>query len=103
MAAFNNKQFYILLGVAAVGGFVLYQSARKAATEVIETTKEVGEASVFLGEYYLEQASDYVSSALTLDEFDSKYRHKMDNMNDEQYQRWKTAVQAGEIQNHFKE
>jgi len=85
-----------------VGGYLLYNTVRKTATAAIDQAKEVGEASSFLSGYYAEKASDYISSALTLDEFDSKYRHQMDYMDDEQYKRWKAAVQAGQIKNHFK-
>ncbi len=101
MAVFTDKQLLAVAVVGGLGAWFIYNRAARVVNDTIETAGEVGEAVGFLGEYYLDQAVGYVSSALETDLFDKKYRHQLPLFNDEQYERWKAAVQAGQIENNL--
>ena len=125
MSVVSDKQFYIALalgvGVVGVGGYVAYKAVttvtkkvsgavdyvkNDAAGDAIDAAGDVG--TVVLGE----PTANYLSSVAEFwewsglgsvgDKFDINYRDQLPNLNDEEYQRWKTAVQAGEIDNPFK-
>ncbi len=97
MSFFSDKQFLVVAAVGAVAAWVVY----KKAGEFVETVGEVGESAVYLGGYYGNKAIDEIDNFFTLDEFDKKYRNQAHLMNDEQYARWKKAVQSGQIPNSF--
>lgn len=129
MAALNDKQFYIVLGLGAagllVGGFVAYKAykavsgavsgavdyvTQDAAGDALDVAKDVGTFVVgeptvkfwggvgdALGELW-----DWTGISNVPDTFDLNYRDQLPDMDDEEYQRWKTAVQNGDIANPFK-
>ena len=129
MSVVNDKQFYIILGLGAVGvavgGYVAYKAVtavtgavggavdyvkNDAADDALDVAGDVG--TFIVGEptaYFLGGVADMASSFWdwagfndVKDKFDLNYRDKLPNMNDEEYQRWKTAVQKGDIENPFK-
>lgn len=129
MAVVNDKQFYVLLGIGAValvvGGFISYKAVKAVSGAVggaVDYVKNdaasdaldvAGDAATFVvGEPtanaiketggYLSQLWDWIGVSDVQDKFDLNYRDQQPNMTDEEYQRWKTAVQAGEIENKFK-
>jgi hypothetical protein len=130
MSVVNDKQFYIILGLGAVGvvagGYYAYKAVKAvtgavggavdyvkndAATDALGVAGDVGTFIVgeptagFLGGM-ADLAGDFLEwSGINdvKDKFDLNYRDKQPNMNDEEYQRWKTAVQNGDIQNPFKQ
>jgi hypothetical protein len=125
MSVVNDKQFYIILGLGAVGltvgGYLAYKAAKAvgnavdyvkndAADDAIDVAGDVGTFIVgeptadFLGGVAGMAADfwEWTGIANTPDKFDVFYRHKLPKMNDEEYQRWKTSVQNGDIENPFK-
>lgn len=129
MAVVNDKQFYVLLGIGAVvlvvGGFISYKAVKAVSgavggavdyvknDAVKDATDVASDAATFaVGEptaSYLKEAAGYIGDfwdwtgiSDVQDKFDLNYRDKQPNMTDEEYQRWKTAVQAGDIDNPFK-
>lgn len=129
MSLVNDKQFMIILGLGGVavvvGGYAAYKAVKAvtgavsgavdyvkndAADDAIDTAKGVGTFIVgeptvsfwgglidMAGEFY-----EWTGISKVPDKFDLNYRDQLPNMNDEEYQRWKSAVQKGDIANPFK-
>lgn len=129
MAVVSDKQFYVVLGLSvgavALGGYVAYKTVTTVTKKVSGAVDYVkndaaddaidvaGDATKFvLGEptaNYLSSVADAFGSfwewsglGSVGDKFDLNYRDQLPHLSDEEYQRWKTAVQAGEIDNPFK-
>lgn len=129
MSVVNDKQFMIILGLGAVGvavgGYVAYKAVttvtgavggavdyvkNDAANDALGVAGDVGTFIVgeptadFLGGVADMAAGfwDWAGFNDVKDKFDLNYRDQLPNMNDEEYQRWKTAVQKGDIENPFK-
>jgi hypothetical protein len=128
MSLVNDKQFYIILGLGAVGvvvgGYYTYKAVKAvtgAASDAVDYVKNdavddaldvAGDVGTFI---VGEPTADFLGSVAELagdfwdwtgisdvpDKFDLNYR-KQTEMNDEEYQRWKTAVQNGDIENPYK-
>lgn len=93
MAAFTNKQFAAVVVLGCIGAWFVYRQSAKLA----QATGEAVADSVWWYGHKLEQASDAISNATTLDAFDRKHRNNNKLMNDAQYQRWKNAVLTGQL------
>lgn len=129
MSVVNDKQFFVILGLGAVGvvvgGYYAYKAVtavtgavggavdyvkNDAADDALDVAGDVG--TFIVGEPtadFLGGVADMASSFWdwagfddVKDKFDLNYRDQLPNMNDEEYQRWKTAVQNGDIDNPFK-
>lgn len=129
MSVVNDKQFFVILGLGAVGvvvgGYYAYKAVtavtgavggavdyvkNDAADDALDVASDVG--TFIVGEPtadFLGGVADMASSFWdwagfndVKDKFDLNYRDQLPNMNDEEYQRWKTAVQNGDIENPFK-
>lgn len=107
MAVLTDKQFYVLAGAAVVGTYIAYTLIKKAVNTTVEVVSEtvndsveyaekVGEATEYLGGYYLDGAIDWMND-FWQDEFDKKHKNPNMLMTESQYQRWKEKVQAGEL------
>lgn len=128
MSLVNDKQFMVILAVGGVavvvGGYAAYKAVKavtgavggavdyvknEAASDVADKAKDVGtfivgEPTVSFWGGVVDALGDFAEwSGLNnvQDKFDLNYRDQT-GMNDEEYQRWKTSVQRGDIKNPYK-
>ena len=113
MSLVTNKQFYVLLGLGVVGSYLAYKAAKGTVQAVGEAAEGVATDTVdFLFGDAIEFGQavwGHVDNLLettgvyeTPDVFDINYRDQVPSAwSEEQYQNWKTKVQAGEIVNPY--